>query len=108
MPTTPILREQPVVGLFFRTPETKDLVRRHAGSSVSARLVPEPTNEHDAHAVAVHAALNGDWIVVGYLPASMSALVALWLAMPEPSTTTLQIKPGKSLPDLLLSITTGT
>ncbi len=102
----PILREQPVVGLYFRPADTKLAVKKCEGGSYPARLVPDPGNPKDEHAVQVHVELTpGDYTFVGFIPAPVSALVAYWLTAAEPHHSSVSIAGGSKLSEITISTT---
>jgi len=106
MSSTPIIRELQVVGLYFRDADTKSKVRGLVGGTFPAKFVPEPSNAHDPLALAVYLCpLPGsEWLHVGYVPASVSPLLLLWLTIPEPFSAQVFVKQDKQLPALLLSV----
>jgi len=53
--------------------------RLNAGRSVPVRLVAEPTNPHDPHAVRVLLGVAGRWVPAGYVPASQTRAVRQYL-----------------------------
>jgi hypothetical protein len=73
---TPLLRGLEVVGIHYRPDEVKARINAFPqGSAIEATLRAEPTNPHDPHAVAV----DIDGIHIGYIPKTVSAMVALAL-----------------------------
>lgn len=104
---SPLIRDLQVVGLYFRDADTKNLVRGLVGSTRPAMFEREPANEHDPHAVKVLLMDTANqWHHVGYVPASVSALVTLWLAVPEPFSCSVALVADKQLPKVLLSVVT--
>jgi len=78
----PILRNLKAVGGYFRTPEEKAKILSLIGHAepVPVAFKVEPENPHDPHAVAVMVDVAGEWVHGGYIPATVSALFAHFLA----------------------------
>lgn len=75
-----------VVGTGFRNPDGRnraDLIRRHCKPGMLLHLIREPTNPHDANAVAVHidtpkvlGIFGGSRVQIGYLREGVARSVA--------------------------------
>jgi hypothetical protein len=106
--STPLLRNVPTVGLHFRTSDVKDRVNRYIGSAgLLAWLDAEPTNPHDPYAVKVNVRFpDGHTEHVGYIAATVSALVAAWLkgSSRDACSAIIGGKPGKA--EVLITLET--
>lgn len=99
----PLIRELPVMGLFYRDSPTKILVRDATGRCEVA-FRPEPENPHDAHACMVFLNIEAEWRHVGYIPRTVSGLFLRMFTDPANFQATALIRPGKSLPEILISV----
>ena len=106
----PLLRNVPTVGQYFRSSDVKDKINRYIGSThLPARLDAEPTNEHDKYAVKVVVLFpDGTTEHVGYIAATVSALVFAWLGAGDTSTDVCTVnivgKAGKA--EILVTLET--
>ena len=83
----PIFRNLKVVGTFYRTAEKPKLLTLVGQvDPVPCAFKLETDNPHDPWAVAVYLKVpphavegEGEWVHAGYIPATVSGLVGLWI-----------------------------
>ena len=61
-----------VAGTSYRQNEVAHLLSRR---NTTVRFVPEPTNPYDPHAVRVEAEIDGNFVLIGYVPKTKTLIL---------------------------------